>query len=108
MEKPHRISSYLLCVLIIGFFIGPPLFHLGYRAITTADQKDRKKKAYFELSEAELYITEKGKIQGSRNERIRIYYWFHSRGWDLDEGDEESRFAESWRKLFRYWNESAA
>lgn len=95
-------------MLIVGFFLGPPLLHLGYRAITTAEEKERKRKAYLDLAGAELYMTEKGKLRKSQYERERIYYWFHSRGWSIDEGDGEPGFADSWRKLFRYWNENSA
>jgi hypothetical protein len=108
MKKKLRSVFWLLSVLIVGFFLVPTLLHLGYRLITTADEKEQKKKTYFALAQSEIHITEKEKLQKSQNERERIYYWFHSRGWAIDEGDGEPRFAESWRKLFRYWNENGA
>ena len=98
----------VLFILVVGFFFGPSLLHLGYRAITTEEEKEQKKKAYLSLADAELYMPGKEEIRKSQHERERIYYWFHSRGWSIDEGDGEPRFADSWRKLFRYWNENGA
>lgn len=105
MKKKGRMILGLLCLLITSFLLGPALLHLGYRAATAPEEKARKKKTYFELANAEISMT-RAALQKSRHEREKIYYWFHSRGWNIDEGHEALPFTESWRQLFRHWNES--
>jgi hypothetical protein len=103
MKKKSRMILGLFCLLITGFLLGPALVHLCYRAATTPEEKAQKKKTYFELANAEFSMTAEA-LQKSQHERREIYYWFHSRGWDIDEGHEAPPFAESWRLLFQYWN----
>lgn len=103
MKKPLRILIGLVLLTFLGFFLGPPLIHLGYRSVTGPDEKEQNSRAYFQKAADERSLTDAAKIQESQRARLRLYDWFHARGWEIDEGDEELRWNHSWAQLFRYW-----
>ena len=42
----------------------------------------------------------KSRLQG---ERGKLSYWFHARGWPIDEGDERHHLFHDGRELMTYW-----
>lgn len=36
-------------------------------------------------------------------ERTTIFYWFHARGWPIDEDAESRGFFHRWSELISYW-----
>jgi len=99
----------ILLGLCAGCFFGPTLIHWSYRLGTTDVEREAKKGRYHELAHKEAFVRKNagaGREKPSE-ERRRIFYWFHARGWPIDEGwcgegmlGEKKR---QWRDLFQYW-----
>ena len=87
---------------------GPSLIHLGYRAVTQRSVKEAKAERYQSLANAEVSDSTLFEAQRlvMRNERLRLYYWFHARGWNIDEDGESKSLLQPWRELIRYWTDS--
>ena len=105
---PKSFAARTLWVgLIIGLLAlsGPSLIHLAYRVVTPASTRQAQAARYQSLANAEVSTQSLSEVQLTkmRNERLKLFYWFHSRGWDIDEGDEEQSWLDPWRELIRYW-----
>ena len=89
-----KVSRLLWLGAIIGLmsFGGPSLIHFGYRVATPLSVKQAKTDRYHYLANA-----------GNSLERMELFYWFHARGWDIDEGDEESSWLTPWKELMLHW-----
>lgn len=92
---------------IIGLIavVGPTLIHLAYRVITPISIKEAQKERYLYLANAEAFdkTLSEGERTSMREERMKLYYWFHSRGWAIDEGDGDSPWLRPWDELIRHW-----
>ena len=81
------------------------LIHLAYRVTTPTSTKQIQTERYDYLANAEAFdksLSEEQRVR-MQNERLRLFYWFHARGWNIDEGDEDSSWLQSWYELIRHW-----
>jgi len=79
------------------------MIHLVYRLTTSEVKRDANKVRYYGLASSER-LAEGAELVEMRVERMRLYYWFHARGWAIDEGDHEEH--RPWRELFTHWGNS--
>lgn len=81
------------------------LIHLVYRVATPLSLKQIQTDRYNDLANAEAFDQAPSVEQRTnmREERLKLYYWFHSRGWNIDEGDEETSWLRPWDELIRHW-----
>jgi hypothetical protein len=107
MQKPQflRLAAWLLIMSFIVFLAGPSGIRAAYRRSTSQKEKEERKQRYQYLANAELSMPEPARAQ-SVAERTRLFYWFHSRGWPIDEGHEGSSTLNDWRELFEYWRQN--
>src|SRR4051812_15144674 len=94
--------SCALVLFLITFFSGPSVIWKAYQRTTSDKEKLEKRRRYQELANAEIGMDERSRLK-SEEERTRLYYWFHARGWPIDEGHEGSSTLDHWRDLVRYW-----
>lgn len=114
MQKKSK-RRFLFLSILLGplaiFFAGLPLIHQGYRMATPPGERTESKSRYLELAEREFHdrrLTPSERLR-IRSERMEIYYWFHARGWPIDEGWHESLIAKQsrlWGDLFKHWKVS--
>ena len=92
-------------VIIVVVLAGPSFIHLGYRLATPASTRKAQAARYDFLANAEVFdkTLSDGARQRMQGERVRLFYWFHARGWKIDEGDDKTSLLKPWRELFRYW-----
>lgn len=85
---------------------GPSEIHLALRAATPLAEKKANEDRYHQLATAEAFDPALSDTQriSKREERLNLFYWFHARGWSIDEGDEPKSWLHPWRELFRYWS----
>ena len=102
------MSLWILLASILLLLFGSSMSHLGYRALTPDSLRQAKADQYQFLSEAELLLTGDSGPQREQMqaERLGLYYWFHARGWSIDEGDESRSWLHPWRELLVYWRGS--
>jgi len=98
-----RIVCMVIASAVAAYWFIPPLIHLGYRATTDEVERMAKQNQYFLLANAEAALRDQKSLIESRRKREELYYWFHARGWSIDEGDETVRFGHKWIELARYW-----
>lgn len=110
-QKPRKRRGLLWLVLLLGagvalFFFGPSLIHAVYRSGTSENERMGNKIRYDRL----VFLGEnaEGPVKERLDqERRRIFYWFHARGWNIDEGWHDSKPAgttiREWRDLITYW-----
>lgn len=101
--RRFRIVGLVLASVVIAYWFVPPLIHFGYRATTDEAERMAKRDEYFQLANAESALRDQESLVKSWRKRGELYYWFHARGWSIDEGDERVRFGHAWIKLARYW-----
>ena len=107
-RKRKRVLVLLIALVLILFYFGPSLIHSIYRAGTPESERETNRSRYHELASKEVgnkpvMISERGQIS---EEKKKLLYWFHARGWAIDEGSHESALEERkrhWRELFKYW-----
>jgi hypothetical protein len=92
---------------IIGLIAltGPSLIHFAYRVATPLATKQAQTERYQDLAKAEAFdrsLSEEQRMR-MREERLKLFYWFHSRGWNIDEDDEDRSWLQPWRELIQHW-----
>ena len=101
------VTRSILAIVLIGLLAlgGPSLIHLVYRVVTPASTRPAQAVRYQSLADAEVsdQSLSQDQLTKMRHDRLELFYWFHSRGWDIDEGDEEQSWLDPWRELIRYW-----
>ncbi len=106
MPKSTVIRSLWMGVIIgLIALVGPSLIHLVYRVATPLSTKEVQTERYHYLANAEAFdesLSDKQRMR-MQEERLKLFYWFHSRGWNIDEGDEERSWLQPWRELIRHW-----
>jgi hypothetical protein len=103
--KPFRIITALavaVLALAMVFFIGPSVIHEAYRATTSAATIESRRAEYRRLDEGESVLSGADKA-ASQNARYKLFLWFHARGLNIDEGDEDYPLWHPWTELFVYW-----
>lgn len=106
MPRSRRFRIIAVCIAIgVMTLIGPTLIHAAYRMATPASAKQARTERYHFLANAEVADPSLSAEQRSRmrQERMKLFYWFHSRGWPIDEGDDEESLLLPWRELIRHW-----
>ncbi len=102
------LGGCIRAALVSGviLIVGPTVIHFAYRSITPLSTKESQIKRYQSLATAETFdgsLSEDERVK-MRKERMNLFYWFHSRGWNIDEGDEAHSWFHPWFELVRYWN----
>jgi hypothetical protein len=105
--RPGFWCLLILAALCTGYFAGPALIHRAHRLTTSNSERRLMKQRYHELvaKEWDRSLADADRAQASKS-RWAIYYWFHARGWPIDEGWHEGPLQETarhWRELFQYW-----
>lgn len=92
-------------IIVLIALAGPSLIHLAYRVITPLSDKQAQTERYHRLANAEAFDTSLSDTQRMRmrQERLSLFYWFHARGWNIDEGDEDRSWLQPWRELIHHW-----
>ncbi len=98
MVQMLRVS---VLILIVALF-GPSLVHVAYRLGTSDRMKLDNSLLYQDLANAELKLQGKAK-EHSQERRLKLARWFHSRGWPIDEDDEDKPAFHDWKELGQYW-----
>ena len=98
-----RRAIGLLGLGLVAFLTGPLVIHFAYRLGTFQKEREEKTRRYQLLANSELGTKEVAARRRSEAERVELFYWFHSRGWPIDEGHEGSSTFDDWRELVRYW-----
>jgi len=103
-------SSIVRCLLVIVLLAvivvaGPPTIHFIYRSTTSLSANKVQTEKYYYLTNMEDSGAPLSDPQRTRleAEKKRLVYWFHARGWNIDEGRENEGLFYLWRELFRYW-----
>ena len=105
LRKPFRIITVLavaLLALSIAFFMGPSAIHAAYRAATSAATIQNQRAEYRRLDEAESGLSGAAKA-ASQNARYNLFLWFHARGLNIDEGDDNYPLWHPWTEFFAHW-----
>jgi len=105
MMKLHKklivqIGATLLLMILVAAVWGASIIQIYYRMITTEADRLANTQRYHNLALDELSATGTELIS-IRAERYKLYYWFHSRCWDIDEGCESQ--SRPWKDLLIYW-----
>lgn len=84
---------------------GPSLIHLAYRVTTPLSDKQAQTERYHRLANSEAFDASLSDAQRMRmrEERLSLFYWFHARGWNIDEDDEVRSWLRPWRELIQHW-----
>ena len=92
-------------VLLLMALTGPALIHFAYRVTTPLAVKQSQTERYHRLANSEAFDASLSDAQRmrTREERLSLFYWFHARGWDIDEGVEDSSWLKPWRELIQHW-----
>lgn len=91
----HNAKLSAAIIAIFGcavFYWGPNVIHASYRGGVSETDKTELKAKYNNLTNQE--------------ERMKIYLWFHARGWNIDEGWHENflqKKKRDWSELIQYW-----
>ena len=93
---------------IIGLIAlaGPSMIHLVYRVATPLSTREAQTERYNHLANAEAFDESLSEVQRMKmqDERLKLSYWFHARGWNIDEGDEDRSWFQPWHELMHYWS----
>jgi len=95
-----RVFSVIVLVVFAVSIYNASLIQLYYRVVTSETEKEENTKRYHYLAMVEIKLSGDSKVL-MREEQRKLYYWFHVRGWGIDE-DEESR-SRPWHDLLIYW-----
>jgi len=95
-----RVFSVIVLVVFAVSIYNASLIQLYYRAVTSKTEKEENTTRYHYLAMEEIKLSGDSKVP-IREERRKLYYWFHARGWSIDE-DEESQ-SRPWHDLRIYW-----
>ncbi len=92
-------------ILLLIALAGPSLIHRVYRATTPLSDKQAQTERYHRLANSEAFDASLSEAQRMkmREERLSLFYWFHARGWNIDEDDEDRSWLQPWRELFQHW-----
>lgn len=104
-RKPFRIITALavaVLALAMAFFIGPSVIHAACRATTSAATIQSQRAEYRRLDEGESGLSDPDKA-ASQNARYKLFLWFHARGLNIDEGDEDHPLWHPWTEILGYW-----
>lgn len=101
------IARYLLVIVLLAVIVvaGPPTIHFIHRSTTSLSANKVQTEKYYYLTNMEDSGTPLSDQQRTRlkTEKMRLVYWFHARGWNIDEGEKNEGLFYQWRELFRYW-----
>lgn len=92
-------------ILLLIALAGPSLIHLAYRVTTPLPDKQAQTERYHRLANSEAFdvaLTDAQRLR-IREERLSLFYWFHARGWNIDEDDEGKSWLQPWRELIQHW-----
>ncbi len=100
----QRCVNVVVGILLVAF-MGPSLIHLGYRAVTSTSDRHTQTERYHFLANTEVSDKSLSEDQREslRQERMRLFFWFHARGWNIDEGDEDRSWLHPWSELIQHW-----
>ena len=92
-------------ILLLVALAGPSLIHLAYRVTTPLSDKLSQTERYHRLANSEAFDTSLSDAQRMRmrEERLSLFNWFHARGWNIDEDDENRSWLQPWRELIQHW-----
>jgi hypothetical protein len=92
-------------IIMLIALAGPSLIHFAYRVTTPLSDKQAQTERYHRLANAEAFDTSLSDTQRTsmREERLSLFYWFHARGWNIDEDDEDRSWLQPWRELIQHW-----
>jgi hypothetical protein len=92
-------------IFVLISLAGPALIHVAYRVTTSLSEKQAQTERYRRLENAEAFDVSLSEAQRMRirEERLRLLYWFHARGWNIDEDDEDRSWLQPWRELIHHW-----
>ena len=92
-------------IFLLIAFAGPSLIHLAYRVTTPLSVKQTQANRYQRLANSDAFDASLSDAQRMRvrEERLRLFYWFHARGWNIDEDDEGRSWLQPWRELIQHW-----
>lgn len=98
------ITALPVAVLVLAmiFFIGPSVIHAANRATTSAATIQSQRAEYRRLAVGESGLSGADKA-ASQNARYKLLLWFHARGLNIDEGDEDHPLWHPWTELLGYW-----
>lgn len=99
------LAIALVAVIVVA---GPSTIHLIYRSGTSLSANQVQTEKYYYLtsvenSDAPISSEQRLRLQA---EKMRLFYWFHARGWSIDEGHEAKSLFHHWRELCLYWKSS--
>ena len=98
-----RVVFVLILAALSVSIYNASIVHFYYRVTTGKGDRGENTARYHYLALEELKLTGSDRVL-IRKERKKLYYWFHARGWDIDE-DEESQ-SRPWDDLRIYWEGS--
>lgn len=103
MSRKHRWKAGLgALVLLAVIFGGPHGIHLFYWLMTPKAVIADKRLDYETLAAAESRLSPVAQ-EASIKKRQALFLWFHARGLNIDEGDEERSIWHPWQELMEYW-----
>ena len=107
-RRGWRTLGYSLIAILLLYIVGPSLIHLVYRSLTSTSLRDANEKRYHELASTEAFDTTLSEKERSevRKDRWILFYWFHVRGWPIDEGEHDSilqSHQRAWKELLVHW-----
>jgi hypothetical protein len=105
-KSPLKRCVTLVVGVLLVALMGPSLIHLGYRAVTPSAVRRAQTDRYHFLANTEVSDKSLSEEQREslRQERMRLFYWFHARGWNIDEDDEDRSWLHPWRELIQHWS----
>lgn len=103
----YTVVRCLWAGAVIGLIAlaGPSLIHFAYRVTTPLSAKQVQTERYDYLANAEGFDKSLSDEQRMRmqNERLGLFYWFHARGWNIDEDDEDGSWLQPLYELIPHW-----
>ena len=104
-RSPLKRCVTIAMGIVFVAFMGPSVIHFGYRAVTSTTDRHAQTERYHFLATAEVSDKSLSEDQREnlRQERMRLFFWFHARGWNIDEGDEDRSWLHPWRELLQHW-----
>ena len=109
-RKYRRFWALLLILFVVSgscFYFLPSVIHIVYSNQTSQSERESQLKRYQNICEEECRMTiSTNDYMLLNREKDKIFYWFHARGWNIDEGWHENTFGEKvrhWKDLYAYW-----
>jgi hypothetical protein len=95
----------MIALVTVISVAGPSVIHLIYRSGTSLSANQVQTEKYYYLTRilnSDLSISDEQRSD-LLDEKKRLFYWFHARGWAIDDGDEGGSLFNRWRELYLYW-----